>query len=359
MNRLLLILLLVAITFSLFAEEELRPYRLDHADSLLAVKKDTEYVSELKGNVHFFYGTTEFYARSARILDEQKIVYLIEKVKVVEDTLTLTADQAVYYRKDDKLELQGGVRLTVERSDNTRQIVRADRVDWYREMGKVQASGFVKAWDTRDSLHAEAGRIDYDINTGYGYMIMNPVVYRTGKDSMRVSSQKMEYYRDQQKLVAMFDVVTESKDYRAMSDFLIYYTEKGEAIFTGKPEFHTESADGFAREFHLFFEDNKLDHATFIDSSRIFFAAGENQEKNNRITSDIMRFFFDDKSRIRSFQAEGNITSHIKQEHQQDKEYFENMAIGEIMRITLGDDNKIELIEMKKHVSGTYRFEEK
>ncbi len=361
MNRYTLILLLLAMTIALFAAEELRPYRLEHADSLLAVKQGTEYVTNLNGNVHFFYGSTEFYARNARFLDEQKIVYMIEKVKIVEDTLTLTADRATYYRNTDKLELQGGVRLTVERSDNTRQVVRADRVDWFREMGKVQASGFVKAWDTRDSLHAEAGRIDYDLETGYGYMIMKPVVYRTGKDSLRISSQKMEYYRDQQKLVAMFDVVTESKDYRALSDFLIYYAEKDEAIFTGKPEFHTETADGFAREFHLFFEDNNLDHATFIDSCRILFSAGEDQEKNNLITSEIMRFNFDEENRIRSFEAEGDIDSHVMQDHdsEQDKEYFENAAIGKKMIISIDENNKIESIVMKNNVFGTYKFEGK
>ena len=361
MNRTLLILLLLALTFSLFAEEELRPYRLDHADSLLAVKQGTEYVTNLKGNVHFFYGTTEFYARNVRFLDEQKIVYMIEKVKIVEDTLTLTANRATYYRDIDKLELQGGVRLTVQRSDYTRQVVRADRVDWFREMGKVQASGYVKAWDTRDSLHAEAGRIDYDLETGYGYMIMKPVVYRTGKDSLKISSQKMEYYQNQQKLVAMFDVVTESKDYRALSDFLIYYAERDEAIFTGNPEFHTETADGFAREFHLFFEENDLDHATFIDSCRILFSAGDDQEKNNRITSETMRFNFDEENRIRSFEAEGNIHSHVMQESDpdQDKEYFNNQAIGQSMQITIDKDNKIESIVMKQSASGTYKFEGK
>ncbi len=360
MNKTFVLFVAVLSTISwLVAEDttEARPYRLEHADSLLALKQGTEYVTNLQGNVHFFYGTTEFYSSNARFLDEQKIVYLLEDVTVVEDTLTLTADYVTYYRTSDKLELQGGVRLTVNRSDKTRQVVRADRVDWLREIGKVNASGFVKAWDTRDSLHAEAGRIEYDLNTGYGYMIMNPVVYREGKDSLRISSQKMEYYQEQQKLVAMFDVVTESKDYVANSDFLVYYAEKEEAIFTGEPEFHTESADGFAREFHMYFEENELKSASFIDSSKILFSSGEGLEKSNRITSDIMRFKFDDKSRIESFEAEGDIHSHVSQTKEDGKDFFENSAVGEIMKVTIDDENKIESIVMKNGVFGTYKFD--
>ena len=53
------ILILEITIINLLAEEELRPYKLINADKLTITKVEEEYITNLVGNVHFFYGETE------------------------------------------------------------------------------------------------------------------------------------------------------------------------------------------------------------------------------------------------------------------------------------------------------------
>ena len=71
------VLLLLSFTI-LRAEQELRPYRLVNADRLFVDRLENEYLTRLNGNVHFFYGETEFFSDQAEIYEEQKLVRMIE-----------------------------------------------------------------------------------------------------------------------------------------------------------------------------------------------------------------------------------------------------------------------------------------
>ena len=74
MKKILIGSFFLVFAFSLFGQKkELRPYRLINADSLIATKVNEEYITNLNGNVHFFYGETEFFSDSAQIYEKKKI----------------------------------------------------------------------------------------------------------------------------------------------------------------------------------------------------------------------------------------------------------------------------------------------
>ncbi|MCK4312745.1 MAG: hypothetical protein KAW88_08440, partial [Candidatus Cloacimonetes bacterium] len=65
--RIFIILIFLLFSNMLFSDKnELRPYRLINADTLIVNKINEEYVTDLIGNVHFFYGETEFFSDFAK-----------------------------------------------------------------------------------------------------------------------------------------------------------------------------------------------------------------------------------------------------------------------------------------------------
>ena len=47
----------------------------------------------------------------------------------------------------------------------------------------------------------------------------------------------MEYFDQEHKLIATFNVKVERNEFHATSDFLIYFLNEEKAIFTGEPKF--------------------------------------------------------------------------------------------------------------------------
>ena len=131
-SALLLFAIVFTMIFELYAEEELRPYKLINADKLIINKMEGEYVTNLFGNVHFFYGETEFYSDKADIFELQKIVRMQGNVKVYEDTLSLIADKVDYFRKTERLLLRGNVLATETHSDSTIRTFEAEEVEYFR-----------------------------------------------------------------------------------------------------------------------------------------------------------------------------------------------------------------------------------
>jgi len=126
------LVIFVLFSLMLFAENhELQSYKLINADTLIVQNINDEYISNLIGNVHFFYGETEFFADKADIYEQQKIVRLWHNVRVYEDTLSLLADKVNYFRKTEKLFLDNNVKIE-EIGENSHRIFKADFAKYFR-----------------------------------------------------------------------------------------------------------------------------------------------------------------------------------------------------------------------------------
>jgi lipopolysaccharide export system protein LptA len=380
------LLLLIPLCLSGQAEK-LVPYRLQHTDRILVETIDGEYVTHLTGNVHFYYGKIEFRTDQADIYDQQNLarmtgnvsatndtvriyadravyfrgpaeLYVDDRVRAYKDTLTFTGDHGVYYRNQDRLLVTGNAVYTETHADTTRRTIEADQVDYLRADEKVTAVGRVRAYDEREKLRGTCGFLEYDLKNGYGYLLREPSVWLEGKDSLFIEADKMEYFRDDRKLVANFDVKTWNRDYRSTSDFLIFFLKTEEAVFLGEPEFHLDQADAWAREFHVFFKDKKVDGANLRDSCRVIFSGEEGEPRTDRVISDQMDFFFTDGD-LRHCTASGNVDSHIRQEHKGKREFIDNKTRGGSMEVFIDDDDKIDRVIVRQKVTGAHQFEKK
>jgi len=349
-------ILFVIVTLFLFSEEtELRPYKLINADTLIARKINEEYITNLKGNVHFFYGETEFYTDFAEIFEKKKVTRMIGNVKVFDDTLNLFSDKVDYYRLTEQLFLDGNVFIQETHQDSTIRTFTTDRAEYYRNDRNLIAIDNVVAYDERENLQGTCGYLTYNMNDGYGYLIKSPVLTAIGEDSLTISAEKIEYFKDFQKIVTTFNVVTESKDFTIKSDFLLYFKEENKAFYLGNPKFISEMAIAFANEFQLFLDERTIKSAILKDSCRVDFKAEENEEMINWITSENMEFFFND-GHLEKCEATINVDSFFKQEEKEDKDFAVNEATGDKLTISINPDDEIDQIGMQGRVFGKYRF---
>ncbi len=355
---LIILTTILAAIFELHAEEELRPYKLINADKLIINKIEEEYVTNLFGNVHFFYGDTEFFCDKADIFELQKIVRMQGNVKVYEDTLSLKSDNVDYFRKSERLFLHGDVFATETHIDSTMRTFAADEIEYFRNSRELFAKENVITYDEREDMHGTCGELKYFLDDGYGYLMKEPVLSIAKQDTISISAEKIEYFKDYKKVAATFNVKTFSTDFIMASDFLLYFADEEKAVYLGEPKFTSDLADASAIEFRIFFEEQKIKKAILQDSCYVMFSEAEDQPKKSWAVGDLMEFHFE-KGNITFCEATGNVNSHFQQESEESRDFSANNAQGEHLIIEMNDQNEIERISMKDKVHGIYKFKHK
>lgn len=348
-----ILLLLVLLNIPGYSEE-LRPYKLINSDKLIVIKIGDEHVTDLIGNVHFLYGTTEFYADSAKILEKQKITKLFGNVKVFEDTLSLFAERAEYFRLSEKLILDENVFIKEVHADSTFRTFESEHTEYIFEKQELTATEDVHMFDERENISGECGKLIYNGETGYGYLIKSPILIKHNPDSLTISAEKIEYFRDFEKVAANFDVRTFTEDFLITSDFLIVFNIESKAIFLGEPVFTNDISEANSKEFYLYFNEENIIKAEMIDDVRVDFKSEEGDaEYTNWVTSDIAEFFFEEGEIVKCI-AEGITDTYFEQT--KDKKNSRSNSSGNILTIDI-IDNEITSISMKNKVVGTYFFE--
>lgn len=367
MRKTFLVSLLLLTFFSLWCvptkknknTQEIRPYRLINADQLYLTKFDKELGTQLTGNVHFFYGTTEFFCDLAEFYDQQKYTRLFGKVHVIDDTLDLVCDEATYMQIDEILKLKDNIFIKETHKDKSYRTFSADYGEYNRKEQNLFASGVVKAYDQKQELHGECGYLTYSLKDSYGYLTQRPSLHITGKDTLHVESEKMELFYKDKKVVANFNVKSYNRQAKTHSDFLIYQSSIERAIYLGNPEFNSSFANAQSEKMTLYFKDNELNNIILEDSCRVHFSEKEDTLKNNWVNSDSMyvqyeqsnpKYFMASKKVDSSFETKGGKVS---------KDPMATTNKAEQLYITFLKDQKIDSIQLRNNVKGKYRFQTK
>lgn len=357
----ILLLFLLSVAFiPLFSQAKPKSdrenFRLIHSDKLFLSKFNNENIIELFGRVHFFYGDTEFRCNNAFIYEKQKITRLKGNVKVSNDTLDVFADSISYYRIPNLLTLVGNVIITEQKDDGVFNQFASETGTYDKAKEIITARGNVRAFSRKDKARAQSNYVFWDRKNGYGYMIEKPELWSEGKDTLYVRSEKMEFFDADRKVIATFDVLAQSKDYKATSDFLLYFLKEDKAIFQGEPKFTSGFADATAKEFYLFFDDRKLTRAELKDSCLVYFAEAKDKPKHNWVKADFVSMNILDEN-LQDFTAEDRVTYYYLQEKEDKKDYFSNNAEGTHLMATFREEGKLDRIQMKTRIKGVYRFE--
>lgn len=354
MKRILIgsLLLLCAL---LFARQDAEKFRLIHADKMYLNNLPSGQILDLSGKVHFFYGDTEFKSDKALILDGPKIARLSGRVSVQNDTLHLAADSLAYYRIPQVLNLGGKVKLTQSVAGGKSRWMKGDYAIYDMAKDTFSTWSRVSAFDEVENATAFCGYAFWDRAAGYSYLIEEPYLVVAGKDSLSIRADKMEYFEEDKKLVATFNVKVQSTDFNATSDFLLYFTEEEKAVFVGEPRFYNDFASATAQEFQLWFQGRELTKASLVDSCTVYFSQEAEKEKENWVKAQNIQLYFAE-NQITNFDADTEVSYYFLQEEKGKKDFFINAATGQLLKAIFDADNKIRLLDMQGNIRGRYIF---
>ncbi|HNT52040.1 MAG TPA: OstA-like protein [Candidatus Syntrophosphaera sp.] len=350
--------LLLLLTLPLAAQKQNEQLRVVHSDRLALSKANNEQVMELSGKVHFWYGQTEFKSDRALIFDTQKIARLDGNVRVNNDSLALTADSLAYYRIPDELNAGGRVFINERKTGGGFSWLRSEYAIYRKGENNITAWRNVSAYDSDENASASCGYAFWDRRNGYAYMVEDPVLRTARQDTLEVRADKIEFFDAESKIVATFNVLAQTPDYSASSDFLLYFLEEDKAVFTGQPLFRSELADASARGFYLLLKDRKLTRAELVDSCRVEFAEQRGAIKTNWVQASFITLDFEQDA-LRGFHAEQAVDYFYSQEEDSERDYLVNHARGGILDALFGLDNKLEQMIMREGINGVYRFRER
>ena len=339
------------------ASQDLRPYRLINSDRLNIDLIEEEYLTRLAGNVHFFYGETEFFADRAEIFEIQKIVRMFGNVKVFDDSLSLCSDQAEYHRLTEEIFLTGNVFIREEHIDGSIRTFSADRGNYQRTEQKIFAHKNIDFYDERENISGQSNYLEYNLDTGYGLILQSPKISIGQEETLIISAEKIEHYRDYNRIAASFNVVTEYDEYRIESDFLLFFSEEEYAVFLGEPRLYSEMADASAESFYIYFDDRKMKSATLERDSEMFFSSEKGGEKINRVNSVMIDMFFEE-GKISKLHAYQNVRSTYISSSTEKNSYKNYTESDELFAI-INNDSEIESISFSGRVKGTYLFSDK
>ncbi|MFO7895553.1 MAG: LptA/OstA family protein [Candidatus Cloacimonadales bacterium] len=339
--------------FCWLGAEDLRPYRLINADVGTAIEQNEQRILKLSGNVHFFYGETEFFSNTAELYDEEELTILQGEVEVYEDSLALFADKVEYFRLQEKLVLTGSVLAREEHADSTYRTFAADKVIYWRQKQELDAEANVVMYDQREQVDGTCGILHYNRQDGYGYLLQRPQLAL--QDSLKISAEKIEYFEEFSKVTANFDVLTEAPDFNVRSDFLLYFQDEQKAIFLGEPIFDSEFATAEAEEMQIFFSEQEIKLAELNQSCEVRFSSEAGGERDNWIKSNAMSFDFVE-GQIKICDAEGEVSSFYQQEKSEKDDFLINRAAAAKMKIIFANE-EIEEIFLQDKIDGVYKFE--
>lgn len=318
-------------------------------------KLDSGQILELNGNVHFYYGDTQFKSDRALILDGPKIARLSGRVAVSNDSLNLVADSLAYYRIPQILNLGGRVRITQTTAEGNTRWYQGDYGIYDQANDTFTTWSNVRAYDQQENAQSSCGYAFWDRRAGYSYLIESPVVSAGTTDILTVKADKMEFFEQERKLIATFNVDVRSGEYHATSDFLIYFSEEEKAVFIGEPRFDNPIANAEAKEFQIWFKDRKPTQAVLMDSCYVRFSSKEDLPRTNWVKAQnvILNFTGDE---IRDFTAENEVSYYFVQDQEGNKDYFINTATGEYLEAKFSEDNELQIMNMRGGIKGSYKF---
>jgi lipopolysaccharide export system protein LptA len=359
MKRLLAIFL-IATSLTIALSKEIiqdKSYKIKNADNVVLNKNMDKYILNMNGNVNFIYGQIEFFCDKSTIVEQNETAKLFNNVIVKKDTLTITSDYAYYNNLQEIVQFSGNV-IASEYDPNMKlkRVFQADTLVYNRKLEKITASKNVIAQELSENIFASSGYLEYHRNEGYGFMNLDPIL-ENKKDSLTISSEKMEYHANFDKVLAMFNVETKLNEADIFSNFLIYYNEEGKAVFTGQPKIETDFGLGSAETFNLFFVENNLSHVEFINDCRLDFSFQEEQDFNNWLIAEKIDIFFEEK-KPKSMLAETNVIYEIisEEERENSKDYSRNQSSSNKLQVVFTQDNEIEEINQLENIKGTYIF---
>lgn len=378
----LFFLVLVLHVSGLFAQEK-ELIILKNADVFVGKSVNGEEIREFTGNVQLVQGNVRVWCERAVQHLAKNEVEMIGKVKVVRDTVTLTAKKGMYFGDTKKAVCEDGVRLetnhivlladfgtyfTEERRaffhtnvrviDSTTTIF-SDELTYFEKERKSIAVRDVKVVNVANNVRLFGEYLEHFDDARYTKITKQPRLMQIDTsakgeiDTFAVKSIVMESYDDSTKKLIATDSVTMVRGLLAVRCGWAKYFTKDEFIeLRQQPVVWYEDNQATGDSISLRLVDNKLQNAVIVGRA---FALSQSDSayawRYNQLTGrKIEMHFADDK--LRETIVDRNATSLYYLYDGKDPNGC-NKTSGDAITMTFVS-GKIDIIRIVKGIEGTY-----
>jgi lipopolysaccharide assembly outer membrane protein LptD (OstA) len=242
------------------------PVRLVHADELSNRTENGKAVQELYGAVHLQQGALQVTCDKAiNYQDEKRLIF--EGNVVFWDTVrTLTANQVVYYQETRRLTASGNVDIVQDTLE-----IRCQKALYLDNQEEAYFEGGVFLLDQASGSTVEGKRGVYSEPLGFSKVTGNPVFTErdtTDSVTMRIFGRDIEYHTADHLAVARDSVRVIRNDLEATGDLLEYNREEGWAVLSGTPEIRRNQEVILGDKISMFFEGGDINDVRVVGNAQ-------------------------------------------------------------------------------------------
>jgi lipopolysaccharide export system protein LptA len=275
---------------------------LDYADEFIGRQINGEDVRELNGHVHLSQGNVQVWCDNAIQYLVRNEVDLVGSVKVVRDTVTLTARRGKYFGNEKRAEGEGDVRMETKHivlladfgtyylddkkaffHQNVRVIdstttIFSDELTYFEKERKSIAVHHVRVKNSENDVVLFGDYLEHFDETHYTKLTQEPRLMKIDTsasttagakqkiDTLVVKSIVMESYDDStKKLIATDSVEVVRGPLAAKCGVLYYFTKKDEITLFRQPILWYEDNQVTGDTISLDLEKNKLKYAHILN----------------------------------------------------------------------------------------------
>ncbi len=275
---------------------------LDYADEFIGRQINGEDVRELNGHVHLSQGNVQVWCDNAIQYLARNEVELVGSVKVVRDTVTLTAQRGKYFGNVKRADGEGNVRMETKHivlladfgtyyldekraffHQNVRVIdstttIFCDELTYFEKERKSIAVHHIRVLNSENNVVLFGDYLEHFDETHYTKLTQEPRLMKIDTsasttagalpkiDTLVMKSIVMESYDDStKKLIATDSVEVVRGPLAARCGVLYYFTKRDEITLYQQPILWYEDNQVTGDTISLDLEKNKLKHAHILN----------------------------------------------------------------------------------------------
>ncbi len=332
-------------------------YKIINSDVLNLKKDGNEIISQMRGNVHFFYDNIEFFSDEAEIYEKQQKVKLIKNVIIKQDTITVKAEDVTYLKELNKIILTENVFIKIDcKSSKTIKTFSCQTAEIDRKSGDLKADKDVRVFDESRKVKVFCGKMRYNMHTRKGYLVDNPEIFSVDDDSTKLIAQKIDILDGQNKIKAIYGVKTISANHQTESEELVFLNEEKKIIMLGEPKFYSKKLYAEAKRFYFYSDMSfkNIEKIVLEEDCEVDFPSEEGKAFDNHLVSGRVNLNFTD-SNLKNVVATEKVALSLINEDSTGVSV--NKIYGDTLFLRFNDEKRLEYMTMKsQRVNGVFKF---
>lgn len=337
----------------------------------------------LNGDVRITRGLTVITADRGRYLRSQGMLYLDDRVRLVDTTTTLRCQHAAFSEEKDLLEVTGDVVITdrgatlkapfgtydrgrgraelyggVVAEDST-QIVHCERLTYWRDSMLVKARGRVRGDAKKDKFRLLADSVDYDRRAHLAVATGKPMLESEDERGRvaRISAKRLRLNTETRRAEAIDSVLVDRDTLKATGDYAVFDDRAERGWLYGHPRAWDNETTVTGDTLEVWTVKRTLQRFVVRSNATLDYQGARpgSEGETSRLTGDRMDVFFADDE-MDSLMSVGNARNEYQAVARPGKTAETNLAVGDTITVHL-KDGKIDRAVVRGKASGEYHME--